>query len=220
MFQIHPFSVITTPETSKDCGIIVEVVGTWTRAVQQSLLEGRGVIRSAWIDGAYGNLNIPFFKDVPLAVFVAGGIGIAPVLSLMKYYHHKGLKNNGRIKLIWTCRSTELFSEFADEMGSFINRDNSNISLQLFHTGDDPFEIPLEDVVSNSSAFYQCIINGKPNLPLIFTNIATEIEQENSGIKRVGVFACGSKRLRNSVLSSCISTRNCHFTVHSESFTL
>ena len=165
----------------------------------------------------------------------------------MKYFHHKGLKNNGRILLIWTCRSTELFTEFADELGAYINTNDCKVNFQLYYTGDTPFEAPLAEVSSssssleeqldlnsssdlvrmddsigssNSSVFYESIVHGKPNLRSCFKNISTEIDEENSGIKRVGVFVCGSKRLRNSVLSSCVSTRRCHFTVHSESFTL
>ena len=235
LFQIHPFSVITTPETDKDCSVIIEVVGGWTQAVQKSLLVDN-IIRNAWIDGAYGFINIPYFRNLPVSIFVAGGIGITPIISLLKYLRHsqKEKENNKKIMLIWSSRNTELFNEFADDLGSFHNS-NLNVSLKLFYTGKDKFNTPLQDFAfkklnnssyqckesySNSSVCYQSIVHEKPNFKSIFRDIAIDIGEENNGMKRVGVFVCGSKRLSNSILSSCVSTRKCHFTVHSESFTL
>lgn len=60
---------------------------------------------------AIGNFNLPL-KDEKL-LFVAGGIGITPYISMLKHMDFAGLKRD--IRLIHTARGNHLFGSFSQQ---------------------------------------------------------------------------------------------------------
>lgn len=95
--QFHPFSISSTPAES-DLRVVFKEVGDYTHAM-------RSLEKDAWarIEGPYGTfsyLNI----DNPRQIWIAGGIGITPFLSMARslapsdyqidfYYSMKSIRN-------------------------------------------------------------------------------------------------------------------------------
>ena len=102
--QFHPFSLTSTPN-DRELRLVVKAVGSFTRALH--LLEpGAG----ARVEGPYGEfsyLNV----DNPRQVWIAGGIGITPFLSMVR-----SLEPGGRQILLLHGVKTRAEAFFADEL--------------------------------------------------------------------------------------------------------
>merc|ERR1712151_217513 len=113
-------------------------------------------------------------------VFVAGGVGITPVLGLLRALVERAHKRNEgkqHITLIWSCRNPDLFHEMAEEMSVLQGSPEVNMGLELFHTGEDDVNVPLSDDPSHSSAFYAALQQSKPDFKQLFKSIAQEPHQ-------------------------------------------
>ncbi len=99
----HPFTISSSPSSS-ELSITVKTVGDFT---SELALLGEG--ETAFLYGPFGNFVLPTRADIPL-VFFAGGIGITPFLSMLRWLAHKREKR--RITLFWANRTREdLFFE-------------------------------------------------------------------------------------------------------------
>lgn len=103
----HPFSYASAPSELPCMRFLVKESGDFTNRIGQ-LQSGR----PAFVDGPYGNLTL---KGLPAAklVFIAGGVGVAPMLSLLRQLR---IDNDTRpLQLIYgnrvaeqICHATEL----------------------------------------------------------------------------------------------------------------
>ncbi|MFT5872177.1 MAG: putative ferric reductase [Clostridium sp.] len=76
----HPFTISSSPTEKDYVSVTVKQLGDFTNNIVKA-----GVGDKAYIDGSFGNfthLNLP--KDKKLC-FIAGGIGITPFLSMLRY---------------------------------------------------------------------------------------------------------------------------------------
>ena len=83
------------------------------------------------ISGIDGHIHLPEDKNQPV-VFVAGGIGIAPVMSVLRYCHEQSWPYN--ISLIYTNENHES-AAFLDELGMF-SKESKNFNFIPFMTND------------------------------------------------------------------------------------
>jgi len=74
----HPFSFASSAERPEQMGFMIKSVGDWTERIK-SLTAGTRV----YVDGPYGIFSIDQ-HDAPGYVFIAGGSGVAPVLSMLE----------------------------------------------------------------------------------------------------------------------------------------
>lgn len=108
----HPFT-ISAPSNSEDLAITVKAVGDFTSALP-ALESGA----KAWVEGPYGGFTLPVYrgsagksaaggenKDVAPLVFIAGGIGITPFLSILRELASLGAKR--RVILVWGNKTEE-----------------------------------------------------------------------------------------------------------------
>lgn len=114
--EAHPFTITSSPE-SKEPAITIKELGDFTSTIKDTK-EGD----QAFIDAPYGifsNLNVVSSDNI----FIAGGIGITPFMSMLRY-----LKDNfddQRITFFWGNRSEEYLcfqdelKDLLDEMPSF-----------------------------------------------------------------------------------------------------
>ena len=94
----HPFSIASTPGTSTVLEFIVRTTGDWTRHLKD-IQPGDSVL----INGPYGqfsHLRVSANKEI---IMIAGGIGITPMLSMLRYM--AGHNDQRKITLIWSNRS-------------------------------------------------------------------------------------------------------------------
>ncbi len=88
----HPFTISSSP-TSGDLSVSVKAVGDFTSSVKDA-----APADGAIIDMPYGTFSFLNY-DAPNLVFIAGGIGITPFISMLRYMADKKLERN--VILIW-----------------------------------------------------------------------------------------------------------------------
>ncbi len=75
----HPFSISSSAMHPEQLEFTIKELGDFTRQIKQTKV---GDI--AYLDGPYGAFSIDHYPDAPGFVFIAGGVGAAPVLSMLR----------------------------------------------------------------------------------------------------------------------------------------
>lgn len=75
----HPFSISSSPEQQGKLRFTIKELGDFTRRIKDAPRNLR-----VYIDGPYGAFSIDRHIDAPGYVFIAGGIGIAPIMSMLR----------------------------------------------------------------------------------------------------------------------------------------
>jgi len=88
----HPFTISSSP-TGERLSISVKSVGDFTATIGQTKTADM-----AYIDMPYGVFSF-LTHDAPDLVFIAGGIGITPFMSMLRYIFDKKLEKN--VTLLW-----------------------------------------------------------------------------------------------------------------------
>lgn len=75
----HPFSISSAPDDRGEMELTIKELGDFTRAVSRT---PPGTV--AYVDGPHGVFSVDFYPDAPGFFFLAGGIGIAPIMSMLR----------------------------------------------------------------------------------------------------------------------------------------
>jgi predicted ferric reductase len=75
----HPFSIASSSQAAPRLEFTVKALGDFTRWLQDVRPGTR-----AYVDGPFGTMSIDAFPDADGYLFVAGGVGIAPCLSMLR----------------------------------------------------------------------------------------------------------------------------------------
>ncbi len=151
----HPFTISSSP-TGDRLSISVKSSGDFTSTIGDTKIAD-----TAYIDAPYGVFSF-LNHDARDLVFIAGGIGITPFISMLWYMHDKKLERN--IILIWGNKTEKdvVFKEDLERMASEMT------SLKIVHvmsgqddwTGEKGYidEEKLKRHVSNfqDSQFFIC----------------------------------------------------------------
>lgn len=81
----HPFSFASTPTRPGRVAFTIKELGDFTSRIGEVKPGER-----AWVDGPYGSFSIDRHPDARGYVFVAGGVGIAPVMSMLRALADRG----------------------------------------------------------------------------------------------------------------------------------
>jgi predicted ferric reductase len=81
----HPFSISSSSQAAPRLELTVKAVGDFTRRAQSAAPGDR-----AFLDGPYGSMSIDGFPDADGYVFIAGGVGLAPCLSMLRTLADRG----------------------------------------------------------------------------------------------------------------------------------
>jgi predicted ferric reductase len=94
--ESHPFTIAASPGEDR-LAISVKSLGDFTSTIPDTTSSDR-----AYIDAPYGVFSY-LNHDAPNLVFIAGGIGITPFMSMLRDLRDKGLERN--VLLIWANKT-------------------------------------------------------------------------------------------------------------------
>lgn len=75
----HPFSISSSAAKQGDLRFTIKELGDFTKRVKDAPCGMR-----VYIDGPYGAFSIDRYPAAPSYIFIAGGIGIAPIMSMLR----------------------------------------------------------------------------------------------------------------------------------------
>lgn len=171
--KFHDFSIASSPNEKKSIAIIFRSSKSIFKTKLTELPLGELVI----IEGPRGFLSLPESTETPI-VFIAGGVGIAPLLSMLRLVIENHLLY--RIKLLYFNIDPEniayrvLLDDFSQQ--------NSFISVRYIFENMKEKDIVVEDENFKNSLYY---VVGSPdmvsltsqhllNIGILSTNIRTE----------------------------------------------
>jgi predicted ferric reductase len=101
----HPFTIASSPHLPGRVEFTIRDAGDFTRTIHR-LRPGQPV----WVDGPHGS----FTSDVPACegvVMIAGGVGITPMMSMVRAAAHRGDPRPHRLVVVARSREDLLFRE-------------------------------------------------------------------------------------------------------------
>lgn len=124
----HPFSFSSCPESGDAVEFTIKELGDFTARIGQTQ---PGEI--AYVDGPYGSFGIDHQADAPGYVFIAGGVGIAPIFSLLR-----SLAARGERRPLWVFYGNRNWDRvvFRDELAQLANA----LDLTVVHVLGEPPE--------------------------------------------------------------------------------
>ena len=102
----HPFTISNSP-TRKNLSITPKKLGDFTLSIKDTRVGDK-----AFIDAPYGVFSFLHHRHEEL-VFIAGGIGITPFISMLRYIRDKMPEQ--KVTLFWTNRNEDMLC-FRDEL--------------------------------------------------------------------------------------------------------
>ncbi len=114
----HPFTISSSPTRSPVLQFTIKESGDWTDKVKAIKANDR-----AYIDGPFGIFGHIDFDSMDEVIMIAGGIGITPMLSMLRYLADKN--SDKKITLLWSNRTQKEvvyaheFSLMAEKMPNF-----------------------------------------------------------------------------------------------------
>ncbi|MCF8039161.1 MAG: hypothetical protein K9K79_07580, partial [Desulfohalobiaceae bacterium] len=94
----HPFTLASNPALSGYLEFVIRASGDWTRRIPE-LARGE----STFLDGPYGLFSYLCYPDAAEFVFIAGGVGVTPFLSMLR--HMETSAEQRPVTLIWSNRT-------------------------------------------------------------------------------------------------------------------
>jgi predicted ferric reductase len=129
-FQLkeHPFSISSSPEKSGCLEFTVKELGDFTRTI--------GDIRPGeigYVDGPYGAFSIDRYRQAPGYAFIAGGVGIAPIMSMIR-----AMADRGDTRSLILFDGNRLWDHvlFREELDSL----KARLNLRVIHVLGEPPE--------------------------------------------------------------------------------
>jgi predicted ferric reductase len=112
----HPFTIASSPSQAGRIGITIKACGNFTNLIHR-IQVGDG----ATVHGPFGRFSHDFHPDEGHLVFVAGGVGITPLMSMLRAMRDRG--ESRQVTLIYASRELDdiLFAPelIAMEAGQF-----------------------------------------------------------------------------------------------------
>lgn len=109
----HPFSISSSPSRQGSISITTKESGDYTRTMGSTMEGDRAAIMAP-----YGRFSHLLHRERSRCVFIAGGIGITPLMSMLRHMRDTGSKRE--VLLLYACRTEGdiVFREELDEMSA------------------------------------------------------------------------------------------------------
>jgi predicted ferric reductase len=184
----HPFSITSIPTKNAGLEFVVRTTGDWTSKLN-NLKPGDSVLMNGPF-GLFTHLKIPEKNEI---IMIAGGIGITPMLSMLRYMADH--KDQRKIMLIWS-NQTRKHIILPDEF--------QNLAVQLK-------SLRMVHVLTRDSEF-----NGekgrldRPKLKRLLSDCS----------RSAAIFICGPNQMMKEVHRSLVSLRFPRRSIFMERFNL
>ena len=96
----HPFTIASSPAQPDALEFIVRTTGDWTAQLKHLQLRDR-----VYIDGPYGLFSHLRFSEAQEFIMIAGGIGITPMLSMLRYMAET--EDRRKTTLLWSNQTPD-----------------------------------------------------------------------------------------------------------------
>jgi len=212
MLEWHPYSVSSSPD-ERTLEIHIRGLGDHTNY----LVDKAKNKETLWlrVDGPYGDLNMNY-RRYPILLLVSGGIGVTPVIGILKDLYHIGDIDTKKkpkphcvenVYMIWAVQSKVQYDWFSSELNDIYNASGKENMPKL---NVSIYVSKVEGETLDPSFFV-----GRPDLPNIFNGIV-----KNHPDKVTNVFVCGPKPM----VTTCWDSANSQsqdgnrFVFHHETF--
>lgn len=183
LYARHPFT-ISSPPNEKDLEFTIKLQGRFTKIASQ-LKEGEEII----VEGPFGTFTVE--DDNKNLVFIAGGVGITPFMSIIK--NHSDLRKQQNITLLYGSKTKEDII-FRDELDT-IQKDwftkiyllsNANSSSEMYERGYINKTLISKHIKNlNNTLFYIC---GPEQMKKCVKKILANLGVKNQNIKTESFF--------------------------------
>ena len=186
----HPFSFSSSASNHSQLSFTIKELGDFTARIKQMSQNQR-----VFVDGPYGSFSIDYHPHSKEYVFIAGGIGITPMMSMLRTLVDRG--DSRPLTLIYANKTLDsaTFLEEIDELPRQLN-------LKVVHV----LESPPEDW-SGEKGFVNVDI-----LERYLPNVQIP--------NKVDVFICGPVPMMNAVEKALVQLGVPMGVIHSERFDL
>jgi len=122
----HPFSFSSSANSRAKLTFTIKELGDFTRKIK-TLQPGQ----QAYVDGPFGHFSVDRHPHAEQFAFIAGGVGITPIMSMLRTLAQRGEKRP--LTLIYANRDCEA-STFREE----IDRLQDSLALTVVHVLEKP----------------------------------------------------------------------------------
>jgi len=164
----HPFT-ISSHHLSDEIRITIKALGDYTNKIAENLKQGD----AAKIEGPFGLFSSRYAKEKE-QIWIAGGIGITPFLSLSKDIY------TNKVKLIWSVINKEE-AKYSEELTSVAN-ENPNFEFLIWSSDNNGF-LTAEQLGINEFKDKAYLICGPETLK---KNIIKQLTEK--GVKRDDIY--------------------------------
>ena len=122
----HPFSFSSSAARPDRLEFTIKELGDFTRTIKQTQV---GEI--AYLDGPYGIFSVNRYPHAPGFVFIAGGVGVAPIISMLR-----SLADRHEPRPLWFIDGNNRWNDviFREELETL----KSRLDLRLIHVLKEP----------------------------------------------------------------------------------
>jgi predicted ferric reductase len=122
----HPFTIASPPERLPRVELCIKPLGNFTTTVADVR---PGTV--AYLDAAYGVFSFERVRDAEGLVFIVGGVGVTPAMSMLRSLHARGDRRPLTLIYASTAWDEILFREELDSLAS-------GLDLEVVHVLSEP----------------------------------------------------------------------------------
>lgn len=127
----HPFTISTSPADGEHIAVTVKESGDFTMTAGKTKPGDKAAVL-----GPYGRFSFTLHPAGKRTVFIAGGIGITPILSMLRYMARMGIRGE---KVLFYANRTQSDIAFREELEGMAQPGNP-MDLTLVHVLSSPLE--------------------------------------------------------------------------------
>ncbi|KAJ3218885.1 Dual oxidase 1 [Clydaea vesicula] len=203
--ESHPLSVVDVTLDLDGGSTLIFAAGSRKTSLPKKLLKSKINVK---LDGPYGNSFEGIYKN-NIVVLFAGGIGITPLLYILKH----GVTNykSTKFRLVVSTNDMNIVKAFEKSL-----LEVKKLGVEIVVNLTSLRKVEDEQIDLAEEAFLIPVVkSGRPNLKKIILTLKNEYPKEN-----ISIGCCGPPKFCNNILNDSrnLSDKSCLVQVFSESF--